>query len=222
MFMKKLLLLLPFLLISTFGFSQSNEIQIRFLGNCGLELTDGDANIYVDFPYKSGAHKYMEYAESELDNVADNAIFLFTHRHTDHYSKKLVKKFDGEKYGNWNTDELPELEASIQDFSIQAFKTSHKFTFKHYSYLITWHGKKIYFSGDTGDTGPVTKLEGIDWVFAPYWLYNNARDEKLTIDAKMYGLYHIAPVQVPGIDKSDWPENYHFLTEQGEVITITY
>ena len=219
---KRILLIFISLLISSFGFSQSNKIEIKFLGNCGLYMTDGGTNIYVDFPYKSGAHRYMEYDESELDSINSNSIFLFTHRHTDHYSKKIVKNFDGKKYGNWNVAELEELNASISDFSIKGFKTSHKFTSKHFAYLITWHNKKIYINGDTGDAGPIGKIEEIDWVFAPYWLYLNAKEEKLTIDAEKFGLYHIAPVQVNGIDKNDWPENFHFFTKKGEIIEIPY
>ena len=39
--MRKILLLI-LLLIFNFGFTQSNEIKITFIGNCGLHLTDGN------------------------------------------------------------------------------------------------------------------------------------------------------------------------------------
>src|SRR5690606_35294991 len=98
-----------------------------------LYMTDGNLNLYVDFPYKSGAHRYMQYDESELKNIKENAVFLFTHRHADHYSKKLIKKvkkeFGGNVYGNWNIGKLEELNNPANDFSIRAIKTSHKFTF---------------------------------------------------------------------------------------------
>jgi len=201
------------------GFSQSNEIRIRFIGNCGLHMTDGDLSIYADFPYKSGAHRYMEYDRSELDSISDHSIFIFTHRHADHYSKKLVKKLKGRVYGNWNVSKLEELNSSAADFSIQAFKTSHKFTFKHYSYLITWHGKKIYLSGDTGDIGPVSRISDMDWVFAPFWLYRNAQVANIPIDTRMFGIYHLYPFQKIG---EGFPDNVHFMTKQREVITIPY
>ena len=47
---------------------------------------------YIDFPYKSGAYGYMEFAENELVNINENAIFIFTHKHADHYSKKNLKR----------------------------------------------------------------------------------------------------------------------------------
>jgi len=221
--MKKIcqILLTVLLLISIphNSFGQSNEIKIRFIGNCGLYMTDQNLNVYVDFPYQSGAHKYMEYDKSELDSIKENSVFIFTHRHTDHYSKKLVKKLKGKIYGNWNVAELDKLNSINQNFSIQAFRTSHKFTFKHYSYLITWHNKKIYISGDTGDTGPVSQIDNIDWVFAPFWLYRNAKEENIIIDTKMFGIYHLYPFQKIG---DGFPENVHFMTKQNEVISVPY
>lgn len=199
--------------------SQSNEIKVRFIGNCGMHLTDGKLDMYVDFPYKSGAHNYMEYDKSELDSIADNAIHLFTHRHADHYSKKLVKKLKGTVYGNWNVSKLEQLNASSQDFSIQAFKTSHKFTFKHYSYLITWHNKKIYINGDTGNAEPLSKIGAVDWAFVPWWLYRNAMEQNIAVHAAMFGIYHLYPFQeIP----EGFPENIHFHMKQNEVITIPY
>jgi len=219
----KILLIITIICFSNSGFSQSNEIKIKFIGNCGLYLTDGNLNLYVDFPYKSGAHKYMKYDESELKNIKENAVFLFTHRHSDHYSKKLVRKmkreFAGNVYGNWNTDKLKELNSSTNDFSIQEFKTSHKFTFKHYSYLITWHGKKIYLSGDTGDLEDLSKIKNIDWAFVNPWIYMNAENEKVKIDAKNFGMYHLYPNQEIN---GEIPENLIILKKQGEIIKISY
>jgi len=221
-FYKKRLLVVTLICLSNFGFSQSNEIKIRFIGNAGLNLTDGKTNIYVDFPYKSGAHNYMEYNQSELDSIKDNSVFLFTHRHSDHYSKKLLRKFSGKKYGNWNTDELKNLNDSIQGFSIEAFKTSHKFTFKHYSYLITWHNKKIFISGDTENSETLASQTAIDWAFIPAWLTTDARDKGIKLGAisKMYAIYHIGPNDKITNDKKD--PQIKLLDKQGEIITIPY
>lgn len=53
--MKKQLLWTVILIsILNLGFAQSNEITIRFIGNCGLHFSDGTSNIYTDFPYVSG------------------------------------------------------------------------------------------------------------------------------------------------------------------------
>lgn len=216
------------ILISTIGFSQATEIKIEFIGNCGLHMTDGSTNIYVDFPYKSGAHSYMEFESAELDSIRDNSIFIFTHKHNDHYSKKnlrkVLKQKKGQKFGPWNVSKLKKLESSIPQFSIDAFKTEHKvfgIPFRHYSYLINWHGKKIFLSGDTGKTATIGKMADLDWAFIPYWLYANAKDANIAIDAKMIGIYHLYPSEVPlAIESFKNMDNHHPLTEQGERITI--
>jgi L-ascorbate metabolism protein UlaG (beta-lactamase superfamily) len=146
---QKFLLIVILLFISKISFSQSSEIKIRFIGNCGLHLTDGNDNIYIDFPYKSGAHHYMEYDKSEVDSIRNNVVLLFTHKHSDHYSRRLAKGASRHIYGPWNVKDLKVLNNSLEKFSIQAFKTKHQYSFNHYSYLITWHNRKIYISGDT-------------------------------------------------------------------------
>jgi L-ascorbate metabolism protein UlaG (beta-lactamase superfamily) len=122
----KLLFITALVCNSNFGFCQSNEIKIKFIGNCGLYLTDGKSNIYIDFPYKSGAHNYMEYDKSELDSIKENSTFIFTHKHGDHYSLKLLNKIEGKKYGPWNISEINKINDSILNFKIEAFKTEHK------------------------------------------------------------------------------------------------
>jgi len=223
-FNKELLFIIIPIFFSNFSFCQSNEIKIKFIGNCSLYLTDGNLNVYVDFPYKSGAHNYMEYNKSELECIKDNSIFIFTHRHADHYSQKLINKPNGKIYGPWKVSkkrklDLEKLSDSIKDFSLLAFKTSHKFSFHHNSYLITWHNKKIFISGDTGDMGPISKINNIDWVFAPFWIYRNAWEQKIAIDTKMIGIYHLYPDQKIG---EGFPDNIRFLIHQNEEISISF
>jgi hypothetical protein len=219
------LLLLSFFMTSIIAWSQSNEIKITFIGNCGLHLSDGDVNIYADFPYKSGAFNYMEYDAALLDSVEENSLFLFTHRHPDHYSKKLVKRMiktkNGTKYGPWNIPELEKLNESIPSFSVQAIKSKHRFTFVHYSYVITWHGKRIFLSGDTETADTIGEVKDLDWAFIPLWIQHDAKDRNITIDSKMKAIYHLYPVQIFG--KAP-PEDIIALVlkEQNSVITIPY
>ncbi|MFL0351990.1 MBL fold metallo-hydrolase [Xanthomarina sp. GH4-25] len=225
--MKRIFTLI-FCLIMTIGLSQSKQIQIEFIGNCGLHMTDGTTNFYIDFPYKSGAHGYMEFNDSELDSIQENSIFIFTHNHSDHYSKKNLKKVmknkGGQTYGVSNISELEKLGESIENFEIQAFKTDHTvfgISFRHYSYLITWHNKKIYLSGDTTEPETLSQMEEIDLAFVPYWILKNAKDQNITIDAKMFAIYHLYPEQIPSA-KENWGEveNIRPMVEQGEIITI--
>lgn len=217
-FYKKASLIIVLIFIANFGYSQTNEIKVKFIGNCGLYMTDGNLNIYVDFPYKSGAHNYMEYDKSEIDSIKENPIFIFTHKHSDHYSKKLLKKLNGKKYTPRNVSELNELNDTVNEFSTQVFKTKHRFSFKHYSYLITWHNKKIFISGDTESADTIIEIKDMDWAFIPAWLVSKIQQTGKSLDAKKIGIYHIGP----GDDINITGENVIMFKKQGEVISIPY
>lgn len=220
----KTIVFLTLICVSNLTQSQSGEVNIRFIGNCGLYMTDGISNIYIDFPYKSGAHNYMEYDLAELDSVKTNPIFIYTHKHADHYSGKLVrklaKKLDGQVYSPKNVKELSKPDNKIPDFSIEAFKTKHRFSFNHNSYLITWHKIKIFISGDTEHSETIGSLKDIDWAFAPAWLIVDAfnKDIKLKGNIKNIAIYHI------GSKDNITTEDPYFklLVNQGEIITINY
>ncbi len=219
-------ILLNFALILVFNFAsgQTNQITVRFIGNCGLYLTDGNSNIYLDFPYKSGAHHYMEYNLAELDSVKNHPVFIYTHRHSDHFSgrlvRKLSKKLDGQIFTPRNAESLKKLNTQLKDFTIETLHTKHQFSFNHYSYVITWHNKKIFISGDTENSDILTSLKDLDWAFVPAWLVRDAMEKKVKLQdiSKMIAIYHVGPR-----DKitSDSPE-IKILDKQGERIAIPY
>jgi hypothetical protein len=222
---KKLLLLFTFVGLFHCGFSQSKEIKIQFIGNCGLYMTDGMSDLYIDFPYKSGAHNYMEYDESEIDRIKDQAIFIFTHRHADHYSEKILKKLSGQKFDPWNAEELEKLGKSIPGFDVKAFRTEHKvfgISFRHYSYLITWHNRKIFISGDTENAATIATQKDLDWAFVPAWIFADAEEKgiKLKSISKMYAVYHIGPADK--ITSNGTDPQIKLLDRQGEIISVPY
>lgn len=223
-FYKKSLAIVVFC-ISSFAFSQSGQIQIKFIGNCGLYMTDGQTNFYIDFPYRSGAHNYMEYDQSEIENIKDNAIFIFTHRHADHYSDKILKKLTGQKFDPFNIEALENLGKTIPDFEIKAFKTEHKVfgvSSKHYSYLITWHDKKFFISGDTTNSDTIALQKDLDWAFIPAWLTLDANEKgiKLYDVSKMFAIYHIGPNDKITNDGTN--PKIKLLDKQGEIIVINF
>jgi ribonuclease BN (tRNA processing enzyme) len=180
-----------FILLTHFCFGQTNEITVTLIGNAGFRMTDGVTNIYFDFQYKSGAFGYMTYSERELEKIKPNSIFIFTHKHADHYAKKIVKKLNGKVYAGSNRKEISELEKDIPDFKITSYKTKHRFSFGHYSYVIEWHGKKVFVSGDTKHPETIGLIKGIDYAFIPPWLITYAKEKNITIDAKIKVLYHL-------------------------------
>ena len=92
-----------------------------------------------------------------------------------------------------NISEMEGLSEVISDFEITAIKTKHRFSFNHYSLLITWHNKKIFISGDTESAETIGKMTNLEWAFVPAWLLVDAQENKVKIDAKMIGVYHIGP-----------------------------
>lgn len=208
---------------SNMGVSQLNEIRIKFIGNCGLYMTDGLLDLYIDFPYKSGFMNYMTYNEAEIESIKPNAMFLFTHKHPDHYSikkmREVLRKKKGKKFGKWNLKKLQKFCESTADFNVQAIQTDHSLSIKHFSYIITWHGKKFYISGDEESTAKILSVVDLDWAFVPYWLLNRVIEQKAQIDAQMVGVYHFFPGTT--VNNSN-PKQYKPLLEQGEIISVSY
>jgi ribonuclease BN (tRNA processing enzyme) len=196
----RLIPVLIFCIAANFLYAQNKQIEITFLGNCGFFMTDGNFNIYVDFPYKSGAYGYMTYQPGLLDSIHANSVFLFTHGHADHYSKKDFKKTNQKLYGPWPVKflmsnkrkyKLYELNNSIPGFSITEFKTKHGLSYKHLSYLVEWNKKRIFISGDTHISDTLASVKNLDLVFAAPWLMYDAMDKNFKIDSKKIILYHL-------------------------------
>lgn len=222
--MKFILLNFALILCFNFGSGQTNQITVRFIGNCGLYMTDGNSNIYLDFPYKSGAHHYMEYNLAELDSVKNHPVFIYTHRHSDHFSgrlvRKLSKKLDGQIFTPRNVERLKTLNTQLTDFTIEPIHTKHHFSFNHYSYVITWHNKKIFISGDTENSDILTPLKDLDWAFVPSWLVRDAMEKSVKLQdiSKMLVIYHIGPRDKITTDNP----KIKLLDKQGERIAIPY
>lgn len=205
-------------------YAQQGNICIKFIGNCGLYLSDGQLNLYVDFPYRSGAFNYMKYGKTELDSIKSNALFIFTHRHPDHYSGQLLKKQTGQVLGPWKVPkgkraDLNQLKDSFPYFSVQAFRTKHRFASRHSSYLLSWHGKRIFLSGDTERAETIAGLKDIDIAFVPYWILLDAREKNMQTDVKKFFVYHLYPEQKLNVST---PERIQLLQRQGEVICIPF
>jgi len=60
---------------------------------------------------------------------------------------------------------------------------------EHYSYLVQWSGRTIYFSGDTGDTDHLAALPELDIAFLTPWLHENARRANALPNAKKIVIY---------------------------------
>jgi hypothetical protein len=67
---------------------------------------------------------------------------------------------------------------------------------EHYSYLLEWAGKKLYFSGDTGDIEHLATLPELDIAFLSPWLFENARKGNALPNAKKLSFISIKMVRL--------------------------
>lgn len=188
-----------------------------------MQLTDGSKNVFVDFPYKPGAYGYMTYGANQLDSVPEGSTFIFTHRHADHYSKKLVKPLKGKVHGPWQSPRpklagMEILDDPANSLSVVAYKAKHRFSLHHSSYLITWHGKKFFISGDTEDAELAGTIEHVDYAFVPPWLLSDAMEKRIKIDADHFAMYHLYPDQAVTTDDP----RIQFMRKENDVIAVPF
>ncbi len=179
-------------------------LTIRFVGNAGVELSDGQTTLLVDLPYEPGYLGYMSYDLSDI-MPRGRTVCLITHRHRDHFRPAWFHGKDWEIVGPKEvTDELPEerviaLEdtVTVGAFSIVPSRTPHGDT-EHYSHLVVWNSSeggtlRFFFVGDTEDPANLFSQKDLDIAFVTSWLGCAASREGGSIDAERVVLYHHWP-----------------------------
>lgn len=180
------------------GRSLAGNLEFQFIGNAAFHITDGKTTLLSDFPYTSGAFGYMTYEMKNTKPIVDG-IVLITHKHEDHWNPKLFSSMDLAIIAP--PEILAELESkkkvSFSDemqykgLKVQAFRTPH--TPEHHSYLVTWHGVRMYFPGDTESLDQMLKIKNLDVVFISPWLLQSLMKKEQKIDTKMLVVYHHQP-----------------------------
>ena len=143
--MKKIIFIL---LVSSIVYSK--QLDIQYIGNASFVLSDGEKNLFIDFPYKPGAWGFaMDYS---LDSImtGNNNISIITHRHGDHWWKKAFMTSNNKLFAPLTVrfcvpksrKILFEEHSIIDDLIINPIKTPHSTS--HYSYILFWNNKKIF------------------------------------------------------------------------------
>ena len=171
-------------------------LNARFIANMAVEITDGTVTIVSDFPYQSGYSGYMNYDPLEIRSPRALTLALITHRHADHWEPQLFAKTD------WKVVGPADVTAGIPPGRVVAL--SGRITFGaaviepletphagigHFSYVVTWHGKRLFFSGDTESSDRLLATKNLDVAFLSPWLYRSVK-EKGGVDAKRVVIYH--------------------------------
>ena len=182
--MKKLILILFTSLLC------SEQLDIQYIGNASFVLSDGKKNVFIDFPYEAGAYGFaMDYS---LDSIitGDNNISIITHHHGDHWWRKGFMDSNNKLFAPYfvrlfvpkSRKILFKEHTVIDDLIINPIKTPHGYTIapfgfninlkciSHYSYILFWHNKKIFISGDANSNYELLQREkNIDIAIITHW-----------------------------------------------------
>jgi L-ascorbate metabolism protein UlaG (beta-lactamase superfamily) len=218
--MFKIIQILFILLISELSFA--DNLTFQFIGNMAFYITDGKTSLYSDFPYDSGAFGYMKYDFKSV-KIFDNGVSLITHAHRDHWAGELFQPLKLKVIGP------PEIlkgvdpsriipfakEITYEGIHIEPFSTPHA-NITHYSYLVTWQGIRMYFSGDTEELKTLLEMKNLDVAFISPWLAKSVLKNKQSINAKKLLIYHHEDDE-----KVDAPEGA-IIPKQGEKFEIRF
>lgn len=201
-------------------FATAAEVRATFIGNMAFHLTDGTTEILTDFPYQSGYSEYMTWKKERVPAV-HGALCLVTHGHRDHFAAELAKQYCSTLLGP------KDVSAAVPDQALGlAPRVEHRGVLiepiaadhanrEHYSYLVTWAGLRLYFTGDTGDLEPLLTARNLDYAFVSPWLLADAAARKAHIDARQVVVYHQASAEaVPEYQDRIVPA-------QGDVLRLT-
>jgi L-ascorbate metabolism protein UlaG (beta-lactamase superfamily) len=174
--------------LSAVQVAHGGELTFTFIGNMAFHITDGKTTLVSDFPYTSGAYGYMEYDMGSVPKIK-NGVSLITHFHGDHWNARLfkdmkhkviappgvTKNLDSKRVVPFKSDLI-----AFRDIEVQPIEMPHNLAPEHYSYLVTWHGLRLYFTGE----------KDIDVMFISPWLIRTIERQNLTLDTKHLVVYH--------------------------------
>ena len=179
--------------------AQAGELTVTFIGNMAFHITDGKTTLLSDFPYGSGAYGYMEYDMAEVPKVKDG-LSLITHFHSDHWNTRLFRDMKHKIIAPPGITKRIEENRVIlfskdtpmryKDIQVEAIEMPHNLAPEHFSYLVTWHGLRLYFTGDTETPADILKQKGIDIMFVSPWLIRTIERQDLVLDTKHLVMYH--------------------------------
>jgi L-ascorbate metabolism protein UlaG (beta-lactamase superfamily) len=177
--------------------SPQPRLEARFIGNMAVAISDGSVTLMTDFPYQSGYSRYMTYPAAAIRSSTPATLALISHRHLDHWEPALFSKTDWKVAGptdvvaHVSADRVLPLAgtASFGPAQIEPLATPHAGV-GHYSYIVSWHGKRLYFSGDTESTQALVAARNLDVAFISPWIFQSVTRAGQTIDAKRIVIYH--------------------------------
>jgi hypothetical protein len=172
--------------------AQQPTLRFRFIGNEAFAITDGVSTIVTDFPYQSGYSGYMTYRWEDAARTAGPTTCR------DHFDAALAARLGCRVAGPppvlaqvpADTRISLDVPATIGGARITAFVTPHGAERSHYSFLVEWHGTRMYFPGDTDDAATFLAQGPLDIAFVTTWLWQAVERRRAHIVAHRIVFYH--------------------------------
>ena len=178
--------------------ASEGKLSFTFVGNESFAITDGELTIMTEYPYTPGVEGYMKY-DMEAVRPKGFVMCLITHGHKDHF---LFGAYIGHSWSLIGPaavtdpirgyDTIAVLDGESIDFEgvrIDPVATPHS-DLEHYSYLVTWHGVRMYFPGDTAIDTYLLEMQDLDVAFVTPWLLKLIQEKGAKIDARHIVVYH--------------------------------
>jgi L-ascorbate metabolism protein UlaG (beta-lactamase superfamily) len=172
-------------------------LRARFIGQMAFEISDGTTTLMTDFPYQAGYVGAADFAPREIVAGTAETLALITHKHPDHWEPSLFRHTKWKVLGPADAtsaapaDRIVPLSSRVAFGSavIEPLETPHA-RIGHYSYLVTWHGRRLYFTGDTDNSERLLATKNLDVAFVSPWLYQSIAKSGGRIDARRVVIYH--------------------------------
>ena len=174
---------------------QPPQLQARFIGQMAVSITDGSTTLVSDFPYRVGYAGAPSFDRAEL-RTKTPTLALITHGHLDHWEPALFAMTNWRVFGpndvttGISAERIVPLASrvALATMEIEPLETPHA-RIGHYSYLVTWHGRRLYFTGDTESPDALLATKNLDVAFVSPWLFESI-SHRDRIDAKRIVIYH--------------------------------
>lgn len=185
-------------------------LEIQFIANMAVRLSDGTTTLVSDFPYRSGYAGYMTWSLEGIGSL-DGGIAFITHEHADHWERGLwegmqlsvvadpsiTAGLDSSRVRPWGEA------IHVGSATIRPIRTAH--TEAHHSYRVSWGGLELYFTGDTESPVELLAQTDLDVAFVSPWLLSAVDRSGGRIDADLIVLYHhTGPGDVSATAGSPW------------------
>jgi L-ascorbate metabolism protein UlaG (beta-lactamase superfamily) len=176
---------------------QQVALQATFIGNMAVSISDGAVTLVSDFPYRSGYSGYMTYPQSDIRSATAVTLALITHRHPDHWEPSLFAKTGWKVAGpadvvsHVSADRVVVLDGptTFGPIRVEPVATPHA-GIGHFSYVVTWHGRRLYFTGDTESIDALVAARNLDVAFVSPWNHHAVVRSGRRIDTKQIVIYH--------------------------------